>query len=201
VCKNWDDEKGTDEFSSAFYRLIRGESDNTTDFLKEFPMSPYIGNSPSDSQEAFLYILDRLNLKEFTGEVTQTVVYPGGRSVSKTPCTIWFHQEKPDAFSGYMDDVGKVHNVAVIERKLTGVPEILVSDEVHEELFGKKLLSVVIWVPFGHYVAYVKEAGDWWLVDDNRVKKENPNLTRSGGRLAFYGVGKTYTPRTHFETS
>jgi hypothetical protein len=147
-----------------------------------------------------LYILDKLNSQEFVGEVTQTIVYPGGRSVSKTPCTIWFHQEKPDVLSGYTDDSGKVHNVAAIERSLTKVPNILVSDTAQEELFGKKIIGVVNWVPFGHYVAYVREAGDWWLVDDTRIKREDPVLTRDGHRIAFYGVGKTYTPRTHFET-
>lgn len=199
VCKNWESEKGQDDFSREFYRLVRGETDNTTHFLKELPIQ--FGNGPSDSQEALLYILDRLNLKEFVGEVTQTVVYPDGRSVSKTPCTIWFHQDKPDAFRGYTDDTGKTHNVAVIERKLTRVPEILVSDTVCEELFGKQLLGIVCWVPFGHYVAYVREAGDWWIVDDSRVKREDPVFTRgvTSNHTAFYGVGKTYTPRTHFE--
>jgi len=145
-----------------------------------------------------LYLVDKFKLSEFEGEVTQTVVYPGGRSVSKAPCTIWFHQEKHDVFEGYKDETGKVHNVAVIQRELTRVPEILVSDIVKEELFGKKLLGIVVWVPFGHYVAYVKEAGEWWLVDDLNIKREEPVLTRRG-YIAFYGVGKTHTPRTHFE--
>lgn len=197
VCKNWDgDVKGKDDFETEFYRLVRGETDDTTQFLKEFPMNPYIGNNPSDSQEAFLYILDRLNLKEFVGEVTQTIVYPGGRSVSKTPCTMWFHQEKPDAFNGYRDERGVIHNVAVIQRELTTLPEVLVSDVVRDELFGKKLIGIVSW-GWGHYVAYVKEAGDWWFVNDDQIKREEPLLKR--GYIGFYGVGKTYTPRTHPE--
>lgn len=197
VCKNWEASDCGSEFSREFYSLVRGDTDDTTHFLNQLPLE--LGNSPSDSQEALLYILDKLNLKDFEGEVTQTIVYPGGRSVSKTPCTIWFHQEKPDVFSGYADETGRVHNVAVIERKLTRVPEILVSDTVQEELFGKKIIGIVLWIPFGHYVAYIKEAGDWWLVNDTHVKKETPNLTRRG-YIAFYGVGKTHTPRTHFET-
>jgi hypothetical protein len=191
VCKDWDSGP-----SDEFHKLVRGDTDNTTHFLKELPIENF-GNTPSDSQEALLYILDKLDLKEFVGEITQTVVYPGGRSVSKEPCTIWFHQEKPDVLSGYTDESGRTHNIAVIERKMTRVPDVLVSDTVREELFGKKLLGLVVWVPFGHYLAYVKEAGVWWRVDDNHIKKEDPILNKKG--LAFYGVGKTYTQRTHFE--
>ncbi len=193
VCKNWDKSPHLD---SEFYKIMRGESDDMTHILRELPT--HFTNSPNDSQEAFLYLVDKFKLSEFEGEVTQTVVYPGGRSVSKAPCTIWFHQEKHDVFEGYKDETGKVHNVAVIQRELTRVPEILVSDIVKEELFGKKLLGIVVWVPFGHYVAYVKEAGEWWLVDDLNIKREEPVLTRRG-YIAFYGVGKTHTPRTHFE--
>ena len=205
VCKDWNKPTGLDKVVTLdkpvgldFYKVMRGESDNTTDILKNDLLPQYFTNSPNDSQEAFLYLVDRLKLKEFEGEVTQTVIYPGGRSVSKSPCTIWFHQEKHDVIEGYKDENGHVYNVAVIRRTLTKVPEILVSDTVQEELFGKKLLGIVLWVPFGHYVAYVKEAGDWWLVDDLNIKREEPILTRRG-YIAFYGVGKTYTPRTHFE--
>lgn len=191
VCKNWE-ESG----SSNFHKLVRGETDDTTQFLKELP--PEFGNFPSDSQEALLYILDKLNLKEFVGEVTQTVVYPEGRSVSKSECTVWFHQTKPDVVPEYVDEHGKKHNVAVIQRELTKVPEILVSDTVREELFGKQLLGIVVW-GFGHYIAYVKEAGDWWYVNDHHhIKKEAHELPKRA-YLAFYGVGKTYTPRTHSE--
>lgn len=197
VCKNWEE---SPEHKSAFYKLVRGETDDTTQFLEEFPKM-HFGNSPSDSQEALLHILDKLDLKEFVGEVTQTIVYPGGRSVSKTPCTVWFGQgqKKPDVISDYVDETGKVHNVAVIQRELTKVPEVLVSDVVENELFGKPLIGCVIW-GFGHYVAYVKEAGDWWYVNDQHahIKVENAILPK-GVYLAFYGVGKTYTPRTHFE--
>ena len=201
VCRNWESvaaqvEQNADkgeplDFKSDFYKLIHGETDDTTQFLKHLPY----GNMASDSQEALLYILDKLDIKDFEGEETQTVIYPGGRSVTKTKTMFWFHQEKPDVISDYKDSNGNTHHVAVIEKKLTKIPEVLISDVVKEELFGKQLIGIVCW-GFGHYVAYVKEAGEWWFVNDKYIKKANPNIA---GYIGFYGVGKTYSSRTHFE--
>jgi hypothetical protein len=199
VSRNWTEESPEgDSFTREFLRLVKCETDNTTDFLRELPMNTF-GNNSSDSQEALLYILDRMDLKDFTGQVKQIVVFPGGRSETVNPCTVWFHgnSTKNETISGYEDHTGKIHNVAVIKRELVQVPEILVSDYAtfDEPFYGKNLIGVVIW-GMGHYVAYVKEAGDWWYVNDHRyIKKEKPNL--SGTYLAFYGVGKTHTQRTH----
>lgn len=193
VCRNWERYSGGDTFKTEFYKLINGDTDDTTDFLKLLPFE----NTPSDSQEALLYILDKLDIKEFEGEETQTVIYPDGKSSTKTKTMFWIHQKKPDVVQGYTDGNEKTHNVAVIERKLTRVPDILVSDLVQEELFGKQLIGVVCWM-FGHYYAYVKEAGDWWFVNDEHIRKQDVVVSR-GGYIGFYGVGKTFTPRTHFE--
>lgn len=205
VSRNWTEEATEgDRFTYEFLRLVKGDTDDTTHFLKELPMTPF-GNNASDSQEALLYILDRLersiHLKDFTGQVKQIVIFPGGRSETTSPCTVWFHSNstKTETLSGYEDHTGKVHNVAVIKRELVNVPEILVSDYVvancDELFYGKKLLGVVCWC-MGHYVSYVKEAGDWWYVNDHSyIKKEKPNLSRT--YIAFYGVGKTYSQRTH----
>ncbi len=200
VSRNWTEEGG-DSFTSEFLKLVRGETDNTTQFLRELPMTPF-GNNASDAQEALLYILDRLersiHLKDFTGQVKQTVIFPGGRSETVSPCTVWFRPKtEQDVLSGYEDTSGKIHNVAVIKRELVKVPDILISDyaTADEPFHGKQLLGIVCW-GMGHYVAYVKEAGDWWYVNDHHhIKKEKPNL--SGTYIAFYGVGKTYSPRTH----
>ncbi len=203
VCRNWErpvnsgveikiDNRPDAIFKSEFYKLMNGDSDNTTEFLKH--MRPF-ENTPSDSQEALMYILDKLDIKNFEGEETQTVIYPDGKSVTKNKTMFWFHQEKPDVIEGYIDNNGKKHNVAVIERKLTTLPDVLVSDVVREELFGKQLIGIVCW-GLGHYIAYVKEAGEWWYANDHYIKKANPNIS---GHIGFYGVGKTHTPRTHFE--
>ena len=203
VSRNWTEEAPEgDSFTSEFLKLVKCETDNTTHFLKELPMNSF-GNNSSDSQEALLYILDRLErsigLKDFTGRAKQIVIFPGGRSETVNPCTVWFHgnSTKPETLAGYEDHTGKTHNVAVIKRELVQVPEILVSDHavIDEPFYDKNLLGIVCW-GMGHYVAYVKEAGDWWYVNDHHyIKKEKPNL--SGTYIAFYGVGKTHTQRTH----
>lgn len=185
VTKDWtlESPKEGDQFSSDFIKLMKCDTDNTTSFLSQLPVNPF-GNGPNDSQEALLYILDRLNIQEFVGEVTQTVIYPGGRSVSKNPCTIWFNQnqDKDDVLSGYEDCTGKRHNVAVINRQLTRVPEILVSDKISDELFGKKICAIVHWGG-GHYVSYVYTNGDWWCISDSLVTKATPVMK---GYIAFY---------------
>jgi hypothetical protein len=148
-------------------------------------MDPF-GAGPNDSQEALMYILDRLErtigLKTFTGKVTQTVIYPAGRSVTANPCTVWFHQDTEDILSKYEDSKGKIHNVAAIQRHLTEVPEVLISDRVTDELFGKKLIGIVHW-SMGHYVAFVKYQDDWYCANDSSITKASPILR---GYVGFY---------------
>lgn len=184
VCREWN-ETSDDPFTSDFLKLVNYETDNTTSFLKKLPVNPF-GDGPSDSQEALMYILDKLEktikLKSFTGEVTQTVVYPGGRSTTKNPCTVWFHQEKEDVISNYEDSTGKIHHVAAIQRELTKVPEVLISDKVTESLFGKKLVGIIHWA-MGHYVAFVNSDGEWYCANDVSVTKATPVLK---GYVGFY---------------
>jgi hypothetical protein len=180
VSKEW---SGTSEF----HKLVRSESDNKTEFLEK-ELTEF-KNEPSDSQEALLYILDKIGDKDFEGEVTQTVVYPGGKSVTKEPCTVWFHQNKSDVISDYVDSNGKVYNVAVVCRELTRIPKILVTDSV-EEYQGKQLVGIVVW-GMGHYVAYVKKPdGEWWyLNDDAEPRKMNDAPIIHGkipGLVAFF---------------
>lgn len=173
VCKQWDKSS-----NSEFYKLVREDSDDTTDFLKELPF----GNVPSDSQEALLYILDKLEDKDFEGEVTQTVVFPGGKSTSKEPCTVWFSSsDSRDVLSDYTDNSGKVHNVAIVKRELTRVPKILVSDISSEELYGKKLRAVIVW-GMGHYVAFVRKDTHWWLLDDEAEPRQVDGIAFNGKR-------------------
>lgn len=176
VCKQWDPSD-----NSEFYKLVRKDSDDTTEFLKELPF----GNVPSDSQEALLYILDKLEDKDFEGEVTQTVVFPGGKSTSKEPCTVWFSSSDlkgGDVLSDYTDDSGKTHNVAIVKRELTRVPKILVSDSSSEELYGKALRAMIVW-GMGHYVAFVRrEDNTWWLLDDEAEPRQVDKIAITGKR-------------------
>lgn len=190
VTRKWpqpDSTMTTDAFTLTLMKLLREETDDTSEFLNELPIDPF-GSGPNDSQEALLYILDRLertiNMTSFTGEVTQTVIFPGGRSVTKTPCTVWFkNNEHEDTITNYTDSHGNTHNVAVIQRALTKIPDVLVSDIVQDDLFEKKLIGIVHW-GFGHYTAYVKDSnGDWWSANDSHVAKASPILR---GYIAFY---------------
>ena len=165
VCKEWDSSS-----NSEFHRLVRGDSDDTTHFLQN-ELTEF-RNEPSDSQEALLYILDKLNDKDFEGEVTQTVVFPGGKSVTKEPCTVWFEsQNKQDVVSDYTSTDGKVHRVAVIQRELTRTPKILVSDVSQGELHGKKLRAMVVW-GLGHYVAFVRKDTQWLYLNDDAEPRQ-----------------------------
>lgn len=185
VSREWN-ETSDDPFTFEFLKLMRKESDNTTHFLKHLPMNPF-GDGPNDSQEALVFILDRLEktiqLSDFNGEVTQTVFYPGGKSITKNPCTVWFNQEKDDTIQDYIDAQGNKYNVAIVRRNLTKIPKILLSDVIRDELFDKKLTAVVHW-GFGHYVALVKKDGKWYCVNDMHVS-EISNVSNSG-YVGFY---------------
>lgn len=170
------------------------------------------GNVPSDAQEALIYIIDELKLTDFIGEETQTVVFPDGKSIRKNECTIWFHNKgRSDVISNYTDENGKTHNAAIIQRELTKVPNVLVSDTVFENgLYGKELRGLVCW-GWGHYIAYVKSKGvplsksndlssdsntsrdSWYYANDDHIKKID--VIPSSAYLAFYhnGLGEIDT--------
>ena len=182
--RKWN-ETSDDLFTSEWIKLMNCETDNTTEFLKHLPTNPF-SDGPNDSQEALMYILDKLEktieLKDFTGEVTQTIIFPGGKSVTKTPCTVWFHTEKDDVVENYTDSSGKTHNVSVIQRRLTKVPQILLSDVVRETLFDKKLFGIVHW-GWGHYVAFVRDGNEWYCANDTHISKATPVMK---GYMGFY---------------
>lgn len=184
VSREWK-EISDDPFTSDFLKLVRYETDNTTDFLKNLPTDPF-SPGPNDSQEALMYILDKLEktigLRDFNGDVTQTIVFPGGKSITNTTCTIWFHAEKDDVIENYEDSSGNIHKVAVIQRRLTRVPKILVSDHVTENLFDKKLFAIVHW-GWGHYVAFIKKDDEWYCANDAHISKATPIMK---GYIGFY---------------
>lgn len=184
--REWDEEcSETDQFTCEFLKLMNEDHDNTTDFLKHLPTDPF-SDGPNDSQEALMYILDKLEktieLKDFTGEVTQTVVFPGGKSVTKNECTVWFHTEKDDVVENYTDSSGHTHNVSVVQRRLTKVPKILLSDHICEKMFDKKLFGIIHW-GWGHYVAFVREGDEWYCANDSSITKATPVMR---GYVGFY---------------
>ena len=199
--RKWDEDTAdpfTKEFLGFMNQGSEDELDNSNEldpvpFLREFVKKfPDWQGLPNDAQEALILLLDifekTINLTDFTGEVTQTITFPKGTSVTKYPCTIFLNNEQL-VLSDYKDNTGTVHNVAIQETFLTKIPKILVlsdiKNKVEEEMFGKKLFALIPWYG-GHYIAFVnvKDSG-WHLFDDESVSNATPNLNHKY-YLAFY---------------
>lgn len=195
VCRDWShDDPGQDQFTQEFYKIVKSEPNQfLQEFLKKFP--DFTG-LPSDSQEALLFILDRLEtsigFKDFTGEVTQTITWAEGTSVTKYPCTIWWAPEKELVLSDYQDSTGKKFHVAIQETRLTKVPKVLVTSGQTPPI--EKGLTGLVALYGGHYVAFVRPDGDeWFLVNDEAVHKASPDLSKSY-YLAFHTVENGLPP-------
>ena len=195
TCRDWShDDPGQDQFTQEFYKIVKSEPNQfLQEFLKKFP--DFTG-LPSDSQEALLFILDRLEasigLKDFTGEVTQTITWAEGTSVTKYPCTIWWAPEKDLVLSDYQDSTGKKFHVAIQETRLTKVPKVLVTSGQTPPI--EKGLTGLVALYGGHYVAFVRPDGDeWFPVNDEAVHKASPDLSKSY-YLAFHTVENGLPP-------
>lgn len=179
VCRNWSlDEPSDDPFTQEFYKIVKSEPNQfLQEFLKKFP--DFTG-LPSDSQEALLFILDRLGetrSKDFAGEVTQTITWAEGTSVTKYPCTIWWAPEKELVLSDYQDSTGKKFHVAIQETSLTKVPKVLVTSGQGPPT--EKGLVGLVALYGGHYVAFVRHEDEWFLVNDDAVHRASPDLSQS----------------------
>jgi hypothetical protein len=173
-----------DPFTREFLKFMIPGNYEPRPFLQEFVKKfPSWGGMPNDAQEAFLLILDILektiNLKDFTGEITQTITYPTGTSVTKYPFTI-YNFDKDLVLSNYKDSSGIIHNVAIQQNFITKKPKILVAsvDNIEKVDFGEPF-ALIPWC-MGHYVAFVKDSeGSWHLIDDDSVSAASPNMTRN----------------------
>jgi ubiquitin C-terminal hydrolase len=194
----WKNLKIKDSFTKEFVNCVQLENPTQmsreqldprpllSEFVKKFPSWQGL---PNDAQEALLHILDILNLDEFKGEMTQTITYPGGKSVTKVPMTVYIGDDYL-TLSDYVDSNNVKYNVAIQETKMTTIPKILIVSTlketvVKEELFGKKLFALI---PLcgGHYVAFVKDGdGTWYLTNDESVSNATPNLNNRF-YLCFY---------------
>jgi len=193
VCRDWTEDPGQDPFTQEFYKIVKSEPNQfLQEFLKKFP--DFTG-LPSDSQEALLFILDRIGetrSKDFTGEVTQTITWAEGTSVTKYPCTIWWAPEKELVLSDYQDSTGKKFHVAIQETVLTTRPKVLVTSGQTPP--SEKGLTGLVALYGGHYVAFVKSTdGEWFLVNDDAVHKASPDLSKSY-YLAFHTVENGLDP-------
>jgi hypothetical protein len=175
--------------------VITKDTDNTTDFLNNVLYK--FGNVPSDAQEALVFLIDKFDMRDFIGEETHTLIFPEGKTVNKHEFTIWFNSNKSDVVCDYVAENGKKYNVAMIQREMTKVPKVLVSDVVKDEMFGKKLVGIVCW-GWGHYVAYVKnkdgssldkdgsslDSDSWFYANDEHIRKVD--TVPSSAYISFY---------------
>lgn len=192
ISREWNEDPGDDPFVQEFYKIMKSEPNQfLQEFVKQFP--DFI-DLPSDSQEALFFILDRLGdarTKDFTGEVTQKTHWPGGESIIKYPCTIWWNPKKDLVLSDYKDDSGNVFHVAIQETILSTQPKILVTS--CSEPPNEKGLFALVALYGGHYVSFVKPNDEWLLVNDNVVHKASPNLSQSY-YLSFHTTVKGFEP-------
>jgi len=193
TCRDWSEDPGQEPFTQEFYKIMKSEPNEfLQEFLKKFP--DFTG-LPSDSQEALLFILDRLEasigFKDFTGEVTQTITWAEGTSITKYPCTIWWAPEKDLVLSDYQDSTGKKFHVAIQETRLTKVPKVLVTSGQTPPI--EKGLTGLVALYGGHYVAFVRHEDEWFLVNDDAVHRASPDLSQSY-YLAFHTVENGLDP-------
>ena len=192
TCRDWSHEDpGQDPFTQEFYKIVKSEPNEfLREFLKKFP--DFTG-LPNDSQEALFFILDRLGdlAKDFTGEVTQTITWAEGTSVTKYPCTVWCPPDKELVLSDYKDSYGKTFHVAIQETVLSTRPRILVTSS--REPPPEKGLTGLVALYGGHYVAFVRPDKEWFLVNDDAAHQASPDLSKSY-YLAFHTIENGFDP-------
>lgn len=192
VCRDWSlDDPSDDPFIQEFYKIVKTEpNDFLEEFLKKFPD---FSGLPNDSQEALLFILDRLGdrANDFTGEVTQTITWAEGTSVTKYPFTIWWSPKKELILSDYQDSKGKKFHVAIQETVLSKKPKILVTSG--QDPPAEKGLTGLVPLYGGHYVAFVRRENEWFLINDDVIHKASPDLSKSY-YLAFHTVENGLDP-------
>jgi len=95
---------------------------------------------------------------------------------------------------GYTDKIGRMHHVSVMTQQISHTPSILTfcftmylrkyKTRLHEKIMINDTKYVLYaccvhtgTVRGGHYCAYTKHKGEWWLKDDNTAIKQVPCLT------------------------
>lgn len=172
--------------------------------------SQFANGDQQDAQEALMCLLDVLEpfVKPMTNCVlVQETVYPGGKKVTKDETTILTVAPKGDiesslkamtqwnAVENYQDDADKVWNVAATRTTIESFPSIFIVSTTHktalrvkERLAHLELFASCVHVGNqrgGHYAAFTKHKGHWYLKDDlSCAKVEFPET--SGHCILFY---------------
>ena len=163
-----------------------------------------------DAHEALMCIIDILEsiTKPFIQcTMTQETVCPAGKSTMSVDTTVVTVAPKGDieqsleymtgwnTLENYEDCTGKVWNVAVTRTVFKNFPKILILSTTHkatltvkEELANYILFASCVHIGSqmgGHYIAYTKHKGKWYLKDDLQCTETRFPET-SGHCILFY---------------
>lgn len=166
-------------------------------FFEKFPRFKDL--QQHDAQEALLCMIDILEravpeVKPLLyGKKCQETIYPGGKKKQETDFCLHLLNTKHikldealntsfawNVLEDYVDDDGLKHNVATTREYLQKLAPIFFISfdaksrvQLFEELnVGYELIASATHVGSqfgGHYASYVKENGQWFLIDDNNV--------------------------------
>ena len=172
--------------------------------------SQFANGDPQDAQEALMCMIDILEpiVKPMMNCVlVQETVFPGGKKTIQDETTVVTVAPKEDietslknmtkwnTIENYEDDAGKVWNVAATRTTFEKFPSILVVSTTHkttltvqENLAHLELFASCVHVGSqrgGHYMAYTKHKGQWYLKDDLTCSETTFPET-SGHCILFY---------------
>ena len=167
-------------------------------------------NDQQDAQEALMCMIELLEpiIKPFvTCKLLQETVCSSGKTILKDETAVVYLAPKGDletsltymtkwnTLENYQDDEGKVWNVAATRTTFESFPEILIFSTTHKTTLTVKeqfsnfvLFASCVHVGSqrgGHYMAYTRHKGKWYLKDDLRcVETLFPET--SGHCILFY---------------
>ena len=136
----------------------------------------------------------------FYGTLSKDVIYPGGKSNSKEkfgPLMLTCNNNcsleelvknhmADTVLEGYQDDSGRTYNVAVLKQSIHDRPPIMIFCinmfmHKHQIRIPQTYENYVLYACCihmgstrgGHYVAFTKHRGKWYLKDDENVREVN----------------------------
>lgn len=157
-------------------------------FQEKFPR--FTLDEQHDAHDALMCLIELFHDKDprFIGKAKQETVYPNGKVITEvTLGSIVDYEEygKWDPITDYVDTNGKVYNIACTRITIKRLPDICIltwSTRKARELpiiVGHELVAIIVHVGSqrgGHYVALVKKEKQWYLCDDENVKKVELSL-------------------------
>ena len=187
-------------------------------FQEKFPR--FVDDEQHDIQETILCIIDILetsvpNIKPwFYGKKVQQTIWPGGKSEriedfsihivcsQNTSMEHMLHDSvKWNPLTDFIDDNGKVHNIATTRCIISEFPKVLmisfdkkshvdVCEKLHVGDLEYSLVASGIHAGVqhgGHYIAFTKHKGKWYYKNDD-VVREHVIPIRTGHYVLVYNL-------------